>query len=146
MVEPPERQSALESLAIACEALAHGNFDDAEPLFNIVADETVAVDIRNLAETFANMMVQVEAREFHASQLIADLKETQRQLEAAQQQLQRENTNLKQRLKKLDVHFDETQADLEIKEIVETEYFRELQQRAKSLRSKFKHQADGGSP
>jgi predicted nuclease with TOPRIM domain len=145
-VAEPEKQSAVESLAVACEAIAHGNFDDAELLFNIVADETVPVDIRNLAETFAGMMVQVEAREFHASQLIADLKETQRQLEAAQQQLQRENTNLKQRLKKLDVTFDETQADLEIKEIVETEYFRELQQRAKSLRSKFKQQADGESP
>ncbi|AYG61896.1 hypothetical protein [Rhizobium jaguaris] len=142
----PDGQSALKSLAAVCEAIAHASFDDADLLFNIVADETVSEDIRNLAETFVSMMVQVEAREFHASQLIADLKETQRQLEAAQQQLQRENTNLKQRLKKLDVHFDETQADLEIKEIVETEYFRELQQRAKSLRSKFKHQADGEVP
>lgn len=139
-----ERQKAIESLAATCEAIARGSFEDADLLFDIVADEAVPVDIRELAETFGSMLVQIEAREFHASQLITDLKETQRQLEAAQQQLQRENTTLRSRLKKLDVHFDESQADLEIKEIAESEYFQELQQRAKSLRSKFKHPTGGG--
>jgi predicted RNase H-like nuclease (RuvC/YqgF family) len=136
-----ERKKAMESLAATCEAIALGRFEEVELLFAIVADETLPDDIRGLAETFGSMVVQVEAREFHANQLIADLKETQRQLEAAEKQLRRENANLKQKLKKLDVHFDEAQASIEISEIVETDYFRELQSRAKSLRSKFKQES-----
>jgi hypothetical protein len=47
------------------------------------------------AETFASMVVQIEAREFHANQLISELRETQRQLEAAQLRLRQENTDLR---------------------------------------------------
>jgi hypothetical protein len=132
------RQKAMESLAATCEAIAQGRFEEVELLFGIVADETQPADIRGLAETFGAMVVQIEAREFHANQLISDLKETQRQLEAAEKQLRRENANLKQQLKKLDVQYDEARASIEITEIAETDYFRELQSRAKSLRSKFK--------
>lgn len=133
-----ERRKAMQSLAAICEAIALGRFEEVDLLFDMVADESLPIDIRGLAETFGSMVVQVEAREFHAHQLIADLTETQRQLEAAQKQLRRENADLKQRLKKLDVQFDQKQASLEISEIVESDYFRELQSRAKSLRSKFK--------
>ncbi|UCI07160.1 hypothetical protein [Mesorhizobium sp. B1-1-8] len=133
-----ERKNAIESLASTCEAIAKGQFDDIDDLFAVVSDMDVSEEIRALAESFAGMVVQVEAREFHANQLIADLKETQRQLQAAQQQLKRENTDLRERLKKLDVEYNETQANLEIAEIVESDYFRELQQRAKSLRTRFK--------
>lgn len=131
----------MASLASTCEAIAQGQFEDMDLLFGIVADEKLPGDIRELAETFAGMVVQVEAREFHAGQLIDELKETQRQLEAAQQALKKENTDLRQRLKKLDVTFDEEQAELEIREIADSEYFRDLQQRAKSLRAKFKQKA-----
>jgi Fe2+ transport system protein B len=133
-----ERQKAMESLAAICEAIALGRFEAVDQLFDMVADEALPPDIRGLAETFGSMVVQVEAREFHAHQLITDLTETQRQLEAAQKQLKRENADLKLRLKKLDVQFDQQQASLEISEIVESDYFRALQSRAKSLRSKFK--------
>lgn len=133
-----KQRKAMVSLGSTCEAIAQGRFEDMEQLFGIVADETLPVDIRDLAETFAGMVVQVEAREFHANQLIDELKETQRQLEAAQNALRKENTDLRQRLKKLDVKFDEEQAEHEIREIADSEYFRDLQQRAKSLRSRFK--------
>jgi len=133
-----ERSKAMQSLAATCEAIAQGRFEEVDLLFAIVADEALPADIRSLAETFGAMVVQVEAREFHGAQLIADLKETQRQLEVAEKQLRRENASLKQRLKKLDVQFDEAQASIEVSEIVESDYFRELQSRAKSLRSKFK--------
>ncbi|NKN36398.1 hypothetical protein HFC70_08505 [Agrobacterium sp. a22-2] len=125
-------------MAATCEAISQGQFEDMDQLFGIVADETLPVDIRDLAETFAGMVVQIEAREFHANQLIDELKETQRQLETAQQALRSENTDLKQRLKQLDVTFDEQQAEQEIREIADSDYFRDLQQRAKSLRSRFK--------
>lgn len=128
----------MGSLTATCEAISQGQFENMDLLFGIVADETLPVDIRDLAETFAGMVVQIEAREFHANQLIDELKETQRQLETAQQALKSENTDLKQRLKQLDVTFDEQQAEQEIREIADSDYFRDLQQRAKSLRSRFK--------
>lgn len=134
-----DRAKAIAGLAATCEAIANGRFEDMEQLFTILSDKAVPEDIRGLAETFAGMAVQVETREFHANQLINDLKETQRQLEAAQNALRKENTNLKQRLKKLEVKYDEAQAEEEIREIADSDYFRELQQRAQSMRSKFKH-------
>lgn len=131
--------SPIDKLSATCDAIANGRFEDIEALFDIVSDPALPEDIRALAETFASMVVQIEAREFHASQLIADLKETQRQLEAAQKKLKAENVDLRQRLKKLDVQYDEAQASQEVTEIAESDYFRELQQRAKSLRSRFKN-------
>ncbi|MBO3761691.1 hypothetical protein J5J10_22130 [Ciceribacter sp. L1K23] len=133
-----DRRRAMGSLVLTCEAIAGGQFDDMEQLFAILADEMLPGDIRELAETFASMVVQIEAREFHANQLIEQLRETQRQLEAAEQALRKENKDLKQRLKKLEVQFDQEQAAQEIREIAESEYFVDLQQRAKSLRQRFK--------
>ena len=136
-----ERKNAIDSLASTCEAIASGRFEDVERLFDIVSDTAVPEDIRGLAETFASMVVQIEAREFHANQLIAELRETQRQLEAAQKRLRQENTDLRFRLRKLEVRYDEIQANKEVSEIAESDYFRELQQRAKSMRTKFKPRA-----
>ena len=133
-----EGLSAIQGLAATCEAIAGGRFEDVERLFGIVSDEAVPEDIRGLAETFASMVVQIEAREFHANQLIAELRETQRQLEAAEKRLRRENTDLRFRLRKLEVQYDEAQASVEVSEIAESDYFRELQQRAKSMRTRFK--------
>lgn len=136
----PGKKSAIESLAATCEAIAKGRFEEVDDLFDIVSDETASQDIRGLAEIFAGMVVQIEAREFHANQLITDLRETQRQLEAAQQRLKRENTDLRHRLRKMEVEYDQTQAHAEVSEIAESDYFRELQQRAKTMRTKFKAQ------
>ena len=133
-----EAHSAIEGLAAICDAIAGGRFEDVERLFGIVSDAEIPEDIRALAETFTSMVVQIEAREFHASQLIAELQETQRQLEAAQKRLKQENTDLRFRLRKLEVRYDEAQASREVSEIAESDYFRELQQRAKSMRTKFK--------
>lgn len=133
-----DRRRAMGSLVSTCEAIARGQFDDMEQLFTILADEALPADLHELAETFAGMVVQIEAREFHANQLIDELRETQRRLEAAEQALRRENKDLKQRLKKLEVQFAPEQAEQEIREIAESEYFLDLQQRAKSLRQRFK--------
>jgi hypothetical protein len=135
-----ERSTAIEGLAATCEAIAGGRFEDIERLFAIVSNVEVPADIRGLAETFASMVVQIEAREFHANQLISELRETQRQLEAAQLRLRQENTDLRFRLRKLEVQYDTVQANREVTEIADSDYFRELQQRAKSMRNKFKPQ------
>lgn len=138
MADQPQRKGPIESLASTCEAIAKGRFEDIDGLFDIVADTDQPDDIRGLAETFAGMVVQIEAREFHSGQLITELKETQRKLEAAQRRLKDENTDLRQRLRKLDVSYDEQSASEEVREIAESDYFRELQDRAKSMRSRFK--------
>ena len=141
-----ERKNAISSLAATCEAIASGRFEDVDRLFEIVSDTDVSEDIRGLAETFASMVVQIEAREFHANQLISELRETHRQLEAAQKRLRQENTDLRFRLRKMEVRFDETQANKEVSEIAESDYFRELQQRAKSMRTKFKQESPAPTP
>jgi len=129
---------ALASLARTCEAIANGRFDDVDDLHQVLTDETVEPDIRALAETFTGMVVQVEAREFHSSQLIAELTETKRQLEAAEARLRKENAELKTRLDKFEVTYDQEQAEQEIKQVSDTDYFKSLQSRAKDLRSRYK--------
>ena len=133
---------ALASLAKTCEAIANGRFDDVEELYQVITDEVVDADIRALAETFSGMVVQVEAREFHSSQLIDELRETKRQLEAAEAKLRKENAELKTRLDKFEVTFDEKQAEMEIQQVSDTDYFRSLQSRAKDLRSKYKSRSN----
>lgn len=128
----------LASLARTCEAIALGRFDDVEDLYQVITDTSVEEDIRALAETFSGMVVQVEAREFHSSQLIAELTETKRQLEAAEAKLRKENAELKTRLDKFDVTYDQEQAKMEIEQVSDTDYFRSLQSRAKDLRSRYK--------
>ncbi|WP_299483503.1 hypothetical protein [uncultured Roseibium sp.] len=129
---------AVASLARTCEAIANGRFDDVEELYDVITDDAVDSDIRALAETFSGMVVQVEAREFHSSQLIAELTETKRQLEMAEAKLRKENAELKTRLDKFEVSYDEEEAEKEIQEVSDSDYFRSLQSRAKDLRSRYK--------
>ncbi len=129
---------AIASLARTCEAIANGRFDDVEELYDVITNEEVSNDIRALAETFSGMVVQVEAREFHANQLIADLTETRRRLEMAEARLQKENKALRNRLDKFEVSYDEAEAQVEVEQVTDTDYFRSLQSRAKVLRSKYK--------
>ncbi|MHA7776839.1 hypothetical protein [Roseibium sp. M-1] len=138
MTSSDSMKSALASLARTCEAIANGRFDDVEELFEVITDMEVEEDIRALAETFSGMLVQVEAREFHSGQLIAELTETKRRLEAAEAKLRKENAELKTRLDKFEVTYDEEQAKAEIEEVSDTDYFRSLQSRAKDLRSRYK--------
>lgn len=131
-------QPAITSLAKTCEAIANGRYEDVDGLFDVITNENVPEDIRALAETFSSMVVQVEAREFHSSQLINDLTETRRKLELAEAQLRKENAELKTRLDKFEVAYDEQEAKVEVEKVADTDYFRSLQSRAKSMRSKYK--------
>ncbi|MTI04411.1 hypothetical protein E1180_02630 [Roseibium denhamense] len=138
MSSPSTIEPAIASLAKTCEAIANGRYEDVEDLYNVITDESVPAAIRGLAETFSSMVVQVEAREFHSSQLIEDLSETRRQLEMAQAKLRKENAELKVRLDKFEVAYDEAEAQMEVEKVADTDYFRSLQSRAKSLRAKYK--------
>lgn len=134
-------QPAIASLAETCEAIANGRYEDVDGLFEVITNENVPEDIRALAETFSSMVVQVEAREFHSSQLINDLTETRRKLELAESQLRKENADLKTRLDKFEVAYDEQEAKIEVEKVADTDYFRSLQSRAKLMRSKYKDKA-----
>lgn len=134
-------QPAIASLAKTCEAIANGRYEDVDGLFEVITNENVPEDIRALAETFSSMVVQVEAREFHSSQLINDLTETRRKLELAESQLRKENADLKTRLDKFEVAYDEQEAKIEVEKVADTDYFRSLQSRAKLMRSKYKDKA-----
>lgn len=138
MTSSDTMKPALASLARTCEAIANGRFDEVEELYQVITDEGVEHDIRALAETFSGMVVQVEAREFHSSQLIAELTETKRQLERAEAKLRKENADLKTRLDKFEVTYDKEQAQAEIEQVSDSDYFRSLQSRAKDLRSRYK--------
>ncbi|MFN3132145.1 MULTISPECIES: hypothetical protein [unclassified Roseibium] len=140
MSSPDAMQPAIASLAKTCEAIANGRYDDVDGLFDIITDKQVPESIRALAETFSSMVVQVEAREFHSGQLIEDLTETRRKLELAEAQLRKENQELKVRLDKFEVAYDEEEAKMEVEKVADTDYFRTLQARAKSMRSKYKKQ------
>lgn len=63
-------------LAEVCEAIASGRTDQVQELFKIAADEAMPADLRRLAEAFGLLVVQVEGRDFHVDQLIADLKQS----------------------------------------------------------------------
>ncbi|GAB2184746.1 hypothetical protein [Roseibium sp. LAB1] len=138
MTSSDTMKPALASLARTCEAIANGRFDEVEELYQVITDNGVEADIRALAETFSGMVVQVEAREFHSSQLISELTETKRQLEAAEAKLRKENAELKTRLDKFEVTYDQEQAKAEVEQVSESDYFRSLQSRAKDLRSRYK--------
>ncbi|MTI42552.1 hypothetical protein JM93_04340 [Roseibium hamelinense] len=131
-------KSAVTSLAKTCEAIANGRFDDVDDLYQVITDTESPEDIRALAESFAGMVVQVEAREFHSSQLISDLQATKRKLEAAEQRLRKENVVLRSKLQKYDVAYDKDEAASEVEKVAESEYFKNLQAQARSLRARFK--------
>ncbi len=66
-----------------CEALARGDFDQANKLFDLAGSDASA-PVARLAEAFGMMLVRVEAREMHLHQVIDELRESKRQLEEAQ--------------------------------------------------------------
>lgn len=138
MQEEKQPSDIIDRVSCICDSLAKGQWEDMEDLFSLVADRSVPNDIRGLAETFANMAVQIEARQFLAGRLIDDLRETQRQLQTAKEWLRVENDDLRERLSQYDINYDETRAREEIRDVSETEYFRSLQQRARSMRTMFK--------
>jgi glycerate kinase len=83
----------LTAVADLCAEVAGGRYDNINRLFDLTGDDHPAV--AELAEAFGMMVVQLEAREYDLDQTVRDLRETKRQLEAAQQQLSRENADLK---------------------------------------------------
>lgn len=126
----------LDRLRDLCGQIAQGKYEAVDNLFDMTADSDVPPELQELAEAFGTMIVQIEAREFRLSNILDELRESNRQLEAAEKKLRNENSSLRKQVKKLRIEIDQSQKDTEVSEIVETDYFKELQQRARELRNR----------
>ncbi|MGX1790829.1 hypothetical protein ACWIGM_29055 [Bosea sp. NPDC055332] len=124
-----------------CGELARGDYDNIDSLFAMTADADAPETVRELAEAFGSMAVQIEAREFRLGEMLAELKEANRRLEDANRNISSENADLKTQVQRLAIEIDQTRKEREVAAIVETDYFRELQERAQAMRQR--HGAGG---
>ncbi|MDQ0509457.1 hypothetical protein [Ancylobacter amanitiformis] len=126
----------MSRLDKVCHEIARGNYGNTDDLFALTVDPTASQTIRELAESFGSMLVQVEAREFRLTGLIEELREAHRQLEDANRQLARENVTLARKVQTLTIEIDRQRFKREVGEIIETDYFQDLQKRARSMRAR----------
>lgn len=124
-----------------CGELARGDYDNIDSLFAMTADADAPETVRELAEAFGSMAVQIEAREFRLGEMLAELKEANRRLEDANRNIASENADLKTQVQRLVIEIDQTRKDREVAGIVETDYFKALQERAQAMRQR--HTAAG---
>ena len=61
---PSDHGDFLVELQALCQAIAQGQYDGLDSLFALTGSDEVPEDIRDLAEAFGSMVVQIEAREF----------------------------------------------------------------------------------
>lgn len=139
MTDPSQNRFVSKLLAL-CNDVAGGDYGRADELFEMTADGALPADLSALAEAFGLMLVQVEAREFSLNETIDTLRETQRQLEEARKQLARENAELKATVAEMKVEIDHAKKDQEVAQIVESDYFQELQSKARDMRRRVKGQ------
>lgn len=126
----------LPALKSVCERVARGDYAELDELFAMAESTDAPKLVRELAEAFGSMAVQVEGREFHLSQLLEQLGEANRQLEEAQRQLASENVVLRDQVQRMQITIDQTRKDREVSEIIETDYFQTLQSRARDMRAR----------
>lgn len=119
-----------------CQEVAAGRYERVSDLLALTGDDALAPDMQALTEAFGLMVVKLEGREMRLSQTIEALQEARRQLEALHRQLERENVALRARVQEMSVEIDRTRRDQAVSAIVETDYFRELQTKARSLRAR----------
>lgn len=130
-----ELADRLERLRALSEKVAHGEYDVFDEIAELTADEA-ASELHGLAEAFGMMVVRIEAREFHLSGVIDELTEARRRLEDARQRLEKENGSLKAQVSELRIHVDREKKEEEVETIVESDYFKDLQRRARSMRAR----------
>ena len=92
--EPLSEQAFLDTLINLCDDLAGGRPASEDRLFALTKEGAGPKNYVRLAEAFGMMLVKVESREYHRSQLIADLKTRNAELEEAHRLLAERNTHL----------------------------------------------------
>ena len=91
---PLSEQAFLETLINLCDDLAWGRPANEDKLFALTREGSGPEDYVRLAEAFGMMLVKVESREYHRTQLIADLKARNMELQEAHRLLSERNTSL----------------------------------------------------
>ncbi len=119
-----------------CGELARGDYAKIESLFAMTIDADASPMVQELAEAFGSMAVQIEAREYRLGEMLAELKEANRRLEDANRTVTTENVTLRSEVQRLSIEIDMTRKEREVSEIVETDYFRMLQERARAMRQR----------
>ena len=92
--EPLSEQAFLDTLINLCDDLAWGRPASEDRLFALTKEGAGPKNYVRRAEAFGMMLVKVESREYHRSQLIADLKTRNAELEEAHRLLAERNTHL----------------------------------------------------
>lgn len=88
------RTGVSDTLINLCDDLAWGRPASEDRLFALTKEGAGPKNYVRLAEAFGMMLVKVESREYHRSQLIADLKTRNAELEEAHRLLAERNTHL----------------------------------------------------
>lgn len=92
--EPVFEDTFLNTLIDLCDDLAWGRPASEDALFALTREGCGPERYVRLAEAFGMMLVKVESREYHRTQLIADLKARNAELEEAHRLLAERNTHL----------------------------------------------------
>lgn len=128
----------LDDLRGICGRIAQGNYAELDDLFALTANPELPPVIGELAEAFASMAVQIEAREYRLQEMLAELQESLRQLAETHRSTVSENEALRGTVEKLKIEIDHSKRDREVAEIADTDYFQMLQSRARALRERRK--------
>lgn len=80
-------QDGIDVLLKVAVQISHGDYQEAQSLFNITQKGKYPPRVEALAEAFGLMLVQVEARQYHSTLLIEQLRESNVRLERALQEL-----------------------------------------------------------
>ena len=92
--EPVSEETFLDTLIDLCDDLAWGRPANEDALFALTREGCGPERYVRLAEAFGMMLVKVESREYHRTQLIADLKASNAELREAHRLLAERNTHL----------------------------------------------------
>ena len=133
-----EIDQVLDNLKGVCERIAGGSYGDLDDLFEMTTAPDLPAVVNELAEAFASMAVQIEAREFRLTEMLADLNEANRQLAEAHKQISSENAVLRDQVQKLRIEIDVSRRDKEVSEIADTDYFQSLRSKALEMRERYK--------
>ena len=90
----PRSPRFWKTLIHLCDDLAWNRPADADMLFRLTAQGASTPDLERLAEAFGMMVVKVEARDFHRSELTAQLEQVTKELEEARACLHERNMRI----------------------------------------------------
>jgi Mg2+ and Co2+ transporter CorA len=136
-----EIDHVLDNLKRVCERIASGQYDDLDDLFAMTSASDLPLVVNELAEAFASMTVQVEAREFRLTEMLAELNEANRQLAEAHRQISSENEVLRDQVQRMRIEIDVSRRDREVSEIAGTDYFQTLRSRAQEMRGRYREKS-----